>query len=303
MDTRKKAFDLYKYISTAFWRSSVADSAFGIRVLMPMGRFARRTLFSPSSKNEVSLVQGQKMRLVSDAKPYNEAEFIYGTYEPGVTSLFEKDIKPGMGVVDGGAHIGYYTLLAARQVGPDGNVYAFEPDPKNFAGLRENIALNQFSQVDVEQLGLSDSVGSAELFQHSSFSGAHSMFRGWPGVTEQSLGIQTTSLDAYFQKRGWPRVDFVKLDIEGAESAVIEGMLGLIDRNPDLRIILEFQPRTLAGAGVEAGAFLQRLENLGFSLWEAVDDPPSLSSLAEDGDERIRHIGGNLYCIPKLRTP
>ena len=105
-------------------------------------------------------IHGHTMYLASSGS-YPPLDMAMGRYEPETTRLFKETVKPGMVVVDIGAHVGYYTLLAAKQVGPDGKVYAFEPEPGNHALLLKNIGMNGYDNVVATPTTVAPLVGSA----------------------------------------------------------------------------------------------------------------------------------------------
>lgn len=100
---------------------------------------------------------------------------LLGCYEQGTTALCKKILRPGMTVVDVGAHIGYYTRLFARLVGPHGKVYAFEPHPDNFAILQRNV--RKFKNVVPVQAAVLDKEGEISLYESSIGTASHSLFR------------------------------------------------------------------------------------------------------------------------------
>jgi FkbM family methyltransferase len=170
-----------------------------------------------------------------------------------------------MTVVDVGAHVGYFSLLAARQVGPTGKVFSFEPDPINFELLERNINLNGYTNITAVNAAVADAVGSRTLFQTTLDSGRHSTYHH--GLPESgSVEVDTWTLDAFIETKDWPVIDLVKVDVEGAEVDVLNGMAGLCERMPNIRLIIEFNPALLESAGVESFAFLERLASLGFNV-------------------------------------
>jgi FkbM family methyltransferase len=108
---------------------------------------------------------------------------------------------------DVGANVGYYTLLLARGVGPKGRVTAFEPNPANVARLKEHLRLNKIDNVEIVEAAVSDTTGTAFL----SGEGATGK------LSQTGTPIQTLQLDNY------PRPDFIKMDIEGGETAALRG--------------------------------------------------------------------------------
>jgi len=138
-----------------------------------------------------------------------------GTYESEQTRLFERMVAPGGAVLDLGAHLGYYTLLASRLVGGAGRVYSFEPDPKNAWYLRRHARLNGCRNVAVEESAVCDRPGSIR-FQQGRGTGT--------GRVDDAgtLQVRAVRLDDFVEERGI-RPAVVKIDVEGAEAAVLEG--------------------------------------------------------------------------------
>jgi FkbM family methyltransferase len=231
---------------------------------------------------------------------YPPVAMAMGEYESQTTSLFEQILKPGMVVVDVGAHVGYFSLIAARQVGPTGRVFAFEPDPINYELLQRNIELNGYTNVTAVNAAVADVVGSRTLFQTALDSGRHSTYHH--GLPESgSVEVDTWTLDAFLETKDWPPVDLVKVDVEGAEVDVLNGMTGLHERMPDIQLIIEFNPALLESAGVESFGFLEKLASSGFNV-ECINERQGVLPLEELGVNDL--VTGllndgssvNLYC-------
>jgi len=177
------------------------------------------------------------------------------------TQLLPHLVKPGMRVADVGANIGYYTLLMARQVGPTGEVLAFEPEPNNYRLLVKNAARNNFESITTVSKAVTDHTGRAILFINRGHRGDH---RIYPGDEPRSaVEIEATTLDAYLAGRS---IDVVKMDIQGAEMLALKGMTATIALNPELIILTEFSPHHLRKCGTHPSAFLDALESAGFYL-------------------------------------
>jgi FkbM family methyltransferase len=158
-------------------------------------------------------------RMRTDWRRYRA--FAYGTWEPNVVQALSRLVRPGWGVVDIGAHIGFYALLFSRLVGPKGTVFAFEPLPGNFDVLLENLALNQCGQVRAVNKAVMDHarqiilhVPSADLLPGDS-SARHS-----DGTIP--LQVEAIQLDEFLSDQGLP-VHLIKIDVEGAEENVLLG--------------------------------------------------------------------------------
>jgi FkbM family methyltransferase len=196
----------------------------------------------------------------------------HGIYEPFETGLFLKEIKSGQTVVDVGANIGYYTLLAARLVGPEGRVYAFEPDPTNFGLLRKNVEANGYKNVVLVNKALSNKNGKTKLFINPANRGDHRVYDSGDG--RASVTIETVTLDSYLKKK---KVDFIKMDIQGAEPLALEGMKKTIRASKGLKLITEFSPDSIKLAKGDPKKFLAALQALGFKLSEISEKKKELS--------------------------
>jgi FkbM family methyltransferase len=232
---------------------------------------------------------------------YPSPDLVADRYESGTTRLFKELLKPGMVVIDIGAHVGFFTLLAARQVGPTGKVYAFEPEPANHLLLLRNIELNGYTNILAQRKAVSSNSGPTDLFLSALDSGSHSIHPACARGVTGTARVEATTLDAFLDAEGWPQVDLVKIDVEGAEGAVLEGMSRLLDRRRDLKLVVEFCPLLLQLLGVLPSALLDKLASLGFTV-HVIDDrrgvlpaeATNMSSLTDDLLKQERYV--NLFC-------
>jgi FkbM family methyltransferase len=217
-----------------------------------------------------------------------------GTYEPFAVELLKKHLRPGMTVVDGGAHVGFYTLLAARLVGPNGRVFSFEPDLYNFRCLVFNVEQNRYKNVTVMHKVIADRVANTIFYQSSSTISSSLGNRKenrnfFQGVSVKKVAVPSTTLDAELE--GIP-VDVIKLDIEGAEPLALEGMNKIIHRDHPLVLFAEINPSALSSLGTSPEVLTRSLKNLGFDIYFI--DEPSRKLIPVLGNSAIRK--GNLYC-------
>jgi FkbM family methyltransferase len=181
----------------------------------------------------------------------------YGFQEPGVRKIFNGLVQPGHTVVDVGASIGMYSLCAARIVGEAGSVLAFEPTPRTYRVLVENLKFNGFwdnGLVRAHQLALGETTGTASLYCHPGDFGFNTLYRRDDGGEE--IAVRVAAFDEMFPD---VHVDVVKIDAEGAEPAILAGMARTIERNAKIAIIIEFAPSHLERAGVNATGFARQL--------------------------------------------
>ena len=157
---------------------------------------------------------GMKIRTRS-----GNAGYSLGTTEPLVQDALAGSLSPGAVCYDLGANAGFFSLIAAKAVGPAGRVYSFEPLASTAAELRANVALNSLDQVEVVEAAVSDTVGEAMFVEGDSSLEAHLS----PEDDGSGSRVATTTIDAVVGD-GFRAPDLVKIDVEGAEEAVIRGM-------------------------------------------------------------------------------
>jgi FkbM family methyltransferase len=211
-------------------------------------------------------------------------------FEPSETRFFREQLRPGQVVIDVGANIGYFTLLFARQVGPTGHVYAIEPEPRNFALLQQNIALNGFRNVTALQRAAWHEPSTLTLYLNEENRGDHRAYRS--EESRAGVTIEAGPLDQLLGDLPRP-VDLVKIDIQGSEYNAIRGMAGILARSPRVQVLTEFWPGGLRRCGSDPRGYLALLETLGFEFYTlhdtatveraSVHEILSLSDLAGDG--------------------
>lgn len=212
-------------------------------------------------------VQGHKMNVNGQDMSWSPLLLVKNAYEEQVIRVFENEIKQGAVVLDIGANIGYHTLTAAKLVGQDGKVFAFEPEPTNFALLVKNVKINGYSNVIAVKKALSNKRGKARLFLHKTYCGVPSLSQNNVPNSSGYVEVDVETLDELF-KDYEGRIDFIKIDVQGGEMAVLEGGRNIIEKNKDLKIVTEFWPVGLSRfAGSSPEEYLNILEGYGFKLY------------------------------------
>lgn len=150
--------------------------------------------------------------------------------------LLAEFIKPGMTVVDVGANIGIFSRYLSDLVGPQGKVYAFEPDATNFKHLSRN--LRACSNVELIQEAVSDETGEISLFVSSELNIDHRTYDNGEG--RHQVKINAHRLDDFFPPGTC--IDFIKTDIQGGEYKALRGMQRVLTENPNLNLLIEFWP-------------------------------------------------------------
>jgi FkbM family methyltransferase len=187
---------------------------------------------------------------------------VNAVYEPEVKALVSGEIKKGDTVLDIGANIGYYTLIFARLSGDSGCVFAFEPEPENFQLLKKNIECNSYRNVILEPLAVSESSKIMKLCLNKDNQADNRLINSINNL-QNFIDVNSISLDDYFRDYSG-KIDFVKIDAQGAEAAIIKGMDGILRKNKDIKLLVEFWPFGLNYCGSSADLFLKLLSGYGF---------------------------------------
>lgn len=227
-------------------------------------------------------VNDYRMKIDLNDNVITPSLFMYGCWEPYESQLMTTLLRPGMTVIDIGAHVGYHSLLAARVVGSTGRVISFEPSPGNFDLLANNIRINGLSKIiHAENAALGDFSGELDLYLSSYNTGDHRIYSTLSdddeifnaGALRQSVRVAVMALDEYLGERDISKVDIVKIDVQGAEMGVLSGMKKTLLRNPQLLLFTEFWPHGLRRFGTEPQGLLSFLvDEIGLSLFHILPE-------------------------------
>lgn len=180
--------------------------------------------------------------------------YYFGVWEPQLTAWLTHRLRPGDVFVDVGASVGYFTLLAARLVGPTGTVLAFEPSPRAHDLLTQNVRANRVSNVRVEQVAVGDRDGQVTVFAgDDTHWGLASVVPAAAVGARPEAVVTMRPLTALVPPQLLARSGVVKIDAEGAEAAIVHGLLqALPDCHPELEFVIEVGPARLAAQGHSA---------------------------------------------------
>ena len=228
---------------------------------------------------------------------YNEGR----CYEPDITAVMLRAIKPGDFVIDVGANIGVFTLLMAKLVGPEGKVLAFEPDPDNFAALRRNIELNGLENVDASQVPVWCGAEEVPFYKCLDNGGGHAiwdsgLYIGNELTRAEALPpakVLATTLEQEIATVG-RRCSFIKIDTEGTDEKILEG-LGA--HRPDF-IIAESNPFGASQFGCSNDTMRKLMAGYGYDCFLITNDDDSLPAMVPDNT--ILTNGFNGYCCMNL---
>jgi len=218
-----------------------------------------------------------------------------GRFECAEVAFVNRFLQPGMIALDLGAHHGYYTLLASKLVGLRGKVFAFEPSPRERKALLLHVRMNLCWNVRVQALALGEEETEADLHVvDGGESGCNSLRP--PSVVGKTspVRVRVTRLDDWLDERKIGRVDFIKLDVEGAELDVLKGASRLLERRPRPVILAEVQDVRTLPWGYRAKDIIDHLTNHGYT-WFTLSDAGCVENL----DLSAKDYEGNFVAWPE----
>jgi FkbM family methyltransferase len=174
-------------------------------------------------------------------------------------SMASNYIREGSMVVDVGANIGSFARFAARKVGSSGRVVAFEPSRQNHDRLL--VAAVRYPQIEPVHAALASHVGTVTLYVSNELNVDHQTYDSGEG--REQVTVPCSTLDEWLD--GEP-IDLIKIDVQGFELSVVQGMLGTLRANDDIAVLFEYWPSGLRRAGTDPGLLLETFRELGFSL-------------------------------------
>lgn len=216
-------------------------------------------------RNRIVLAEREGIKYELNLSELIDNSIYYGGYfEPMVTAIINKFVKPGMVVVDIGANSGCHTLRFAKLVGKNGKVIAFEPMSPVFFKLKRNLELNNFNNVIPEKIALSDiNEGEKLIYFRSSWLLDKT---SQDIIEEKKENINIITFDDYAERNKIKRIDFIKLDVDGYEYKVIKGAERSL-RNFKPIMVFELGKVTLERYGNNLENLLRLLKSLGYSFY------------------------------------
>lgn len=224
-----------------------------------------------------------------------------GVSEPDTLATIRKLLVPGGVFVDVGAHIGEYALLGAKIMGPESSVYAFEPGQAIIPFLRKNVAGSPYAnQITIFPVAVSNAEGSADFNQD--LDPGHSRLTPGEGAqVSQSVKkstVQVVQLDKVLASLD-SAPHLVKIDVEGAEHQVIEGLTGLLEQGTSTRpaIVFEYLPRTWDVFGNDITNTISLLDGFGYSVFSVTGDSLTKVTTSEDADRATSGLDLDLVAL------
>lgn len=198
-----------------------------------MGRGLKRT------------VNGHTLRL-----PTRYFKYFPTTYEADNFELLEEHCKPGAVIIDIGAHIGLFSVIASQVTGEKGKVYAFEPAPSTYGLLQKTVAINhKESVIETFQKAVGKETGKITFFiSDDQADNSNSLVQYKEDRSLHGIDVAVTSIDNFVQEKNISRLDFIKIDVEGAEYDTLQGAVHTL-KNLRPVCIVAIHPEPIAAKG------------------------------------------------------
>jgi FkbM family methyltransferase len=224
-------------------------------------------------------------------------------YEEFTADLVSNITKDGVCFIDVGAHYGFYSLLIGSD-NKNSKIIAFEPVPETFSLLVKNVELNELKNIQVYNLAISDR-DETKIFNITEASDSAGFYQHPLTSTIKTMEVKTIALDNFLKDlSGLPIV--VKIDTEGHELHVLEGMRKIIEEVEDVRLVVEFNPSCLTSGGSQPRSLLEKIDQLGFEIFFIDDQRRQTYKLGDNIDSWasliVDKIYVNLLCIKKQKS-
>ena len=253
------------------------------KFLRPISRKLYETFLSKT--NRIVKLPHLGENVIMDINPNFFKGFILGTHEPNVMNVLKKHIKDDMFAIEIGSHIGYFSLFLSNRLKSKGKLVLFECSPGVCKLLKNNLELNRFDKfTKVEEMAVSDQNSTIDLYITDDEEAAtHSLIGGLAGKGSK-IEIQTITLDNYFiTNKINTKVDFIKIDAEGAEGLILKGAKDIIDKDKPLILI---EMHTIQGSTYKLAEELLSVYNYSYEIL----------------DHEYEEIAYHILCKPCLRN-
>lgn len=262
-------------------------------------RFALGMVSEKPGYTPVATFDGRKIN-VSLASGISDHVYFLGEYEREISKLVLRIVKPGDVCFDVGANYGWYATMFTSLCGASGQVHAFEPLPDLYERLTENMALaGNPAYVTLNQMALGNEAKTVTIYTFPELTTGHNSLSSMDQENYESTDVTMITLDSYLAEKNLDRVDFLKIDIEGAELLFLQGAESLfkIERPPVL--LMEMALNTSKGFGYVPNDLIEKIRSYADYKFFVISEWDG--SLSEIDAFAPDDIGANVLCIPQQR--
>jgi FkbM family methyltransferase len=252
----------------------------------------RKAVYLGNNTILTKTIHGHKIYLDANDLSLTPHLILDGYWESWITNFFMSIVKEGMTVLDIGANVGYYTLLAASAVGPNGKVFSFEANKKISDLVFFSSHVNGFNdRVTVINKAVFSEETELEFKIYDRYKGSSGIFETQEKATlfhdiVRTEIVKTITLDSYFAND--TKIDLIKIDAEGAEPFIFKGAARVLKNNPNLKIIMEFAPSTLNSNIGTAIDFFEGFIKMGYII-SKINEDSTLTKLDINDVLNINH--------------
>ena len=251
-------------------RALLSEELYHLGQTTAPGRNQRLAVYMGDNMILTQTRYGHKMFVDSRDMSLSPHLIVDGDWEPWIGKAIATHVAPNSTVVEVGANFGFYTLLFAQWIGQGGRLFSFDANPRVFSLLKKNIEINGFiDTVECYNSLITDKVGQADFHILRSHMGSSSMhdqseMAGIDSDSVETVSLPTSTLDEML--RDVPHIDFLKIDAEGAEQMILRGAEAILERSPNIKMVLEFDPYIGFESPESAISYLTSLKKMGFQM-------------------------------------
>lgn len=288
--------------------ASLGKSLFGRSASPGVRRFVRNHYRRICPDEDIAVKTRYGFTINASPRDYaSYGIYFFGDYDPRMTDAIRHLLRPGMTAWDVGTERGWFTCLMASCVGKSGRIDAFEAFPANQARLRANLELNDFPQVHLHAAAVSDRVGTLRFEPPSDAITNQTYLSDCSGVgyltdaaSPTAIEVPAITLDEVADREKLTRLDFIKMDIEGAETAAFRGARNTLRRFQPI-LAVEYNRATLRRAGTSLEELDDLLAAAGYDRQHLTTTfkPVDLKKAESLPDEQVVF---NAYCFPRAQA-
>ena len=244
-----------------FFKSAIKDAL--------RGNIGRQISYIGNDKVLTRDIYGHKIICYSQDISLTPHILLDGYWENWITTVFRNEIKQGMTVVDVGANLGWYSLQAAELVGETGRVESFEANPLMADIVASNFSINGYlDRASVHCVAVYSKNTELMFNVYKKHVGSSSIWVDDKSVESfydhvEKIKVRAKTLDSIFDNKD---IDFIKIDAEGAEMHILSGAEKVLNKNKNIKLLMEFSPKLIEGAHGTVENFYTKLSVLGFYI-------------------------------------